>query len=153
MVACLDARNSLKLFDQASNFLQLFSFLDCKIRMITGLLVKSDWSLCLSWFSKIYISKAHAIMVWHITYVTFFSDRQAAMKKGLKSKSRPYVLCHCEFLEYWNTQKSVWRIWQHFSCQANSAHLAAHFCLALVCPQKATVRIQFLLHFLNPLIK
>ena len=22
---------------------------------------------------------------------------------------------HCEFLEYWNTQKSVWRIWQHFS--------------------------------------
>ena len=23
---------------------------------------------------------------------------------------------HCEFLEYWNTQKSVWRIWQHFSC-------------------------------------
>ena len=24
--------------------------------------------------------------------------------------------CHCEFLEYWNTQKSVCRIWQHFSC-------------------------------------
>ena len=23
---------------------------------------------------------------------------------------------HCEFLEYWNTQKSVWRIWKHFSC-------------------------------------
>ena len=23
---------------------------------------------------------------------------------------------HCEFLEYWNTQKSVWRIWQRFSC-------------------------------------
>ena len=26
------------------------------------------------------------------------------------------ILMHCEFLEYWNTQKSVWRIWQHFSC-------------------------------------
>ena len=36
---------------------------------------------------------------------------------------------------------------------ANSAHLAAHFCPALVCPQKATVRIQFLPYFWNPLIK
>ena len=59
---------------------------------------------------------------------------------------------HCELLEYWNTQKSIWRIWQQFSClldkgipkiwkklnshngflsylqnsTANSAHLAAH---------------------------
>ena len=23
---------------------------------------------------------------------------------------------HCEFLEYWNTRKSVWRIWLHFLC-------------------------------------
>ena len=23
---------------------------------------------------------------------------------------------HCEFLEYWNTQESVWKIWHHFSC-------------------------------------
>ena len=86
---------------------------------------------------------------------------------------------HCEFLEYWNTQKSLWKIWQRFSClldeeitkmwkklnshdgflsnlqnsTANSAHLAAHFCPALVCPQKATVRIQFLPYFWNPLIK
>ena len=36
---------------------------------------------------------------------------------------------------------------------ANSAHLAAHFCPALVCPQKATVRIKFLPYFWNPLIK
>ena len=36
---------------------------------------------------------------------------------------------------------------------ANSVHLAAHFCPALVCPQKATVRIQFLPYFWNPLIK
>ena len=75
--------------------------------------------------------------------------------------------------------KSVWRLWQHFSCQldeglpktwkklnshsgflsylqkstANSAHLAAHFRPALVCPQKATMRIQFLPYFWNPLIK
>ena len=35
----------------------------------------------------------------------------------------------------------------------NSAYLAAHFCLALVCPQKATVRIKFLPYFWNPLIK
>ena len=27
-----------------------------------------------------------------------------------------FIIHHCEFLEYWNTQKSVWRIWQHFSC-------------------------------------
>ena len=33
---------------------------------------------------------------------------------------------------------------------ANSAHLAAHFCPALIFPQKATVRIQFLLYFWNP---
>ena len=26
------------------------------------------------------------------------------------------LLHHCEFLEYWNTQKSIWRIWQPFSC-------------------------------------
>ena len=29
---------------------------------------------------------------------------------------KPCLPGHCEFLEYWNTQKSVWRIWQHFSC-------------------------------------
>ena len=89
------------------------------------------------------------------------------------------LVFHCEFLEYWITQKSVWRIWQHFLCLldegipkiwkklnshdgflsylqnsiANSAHLAAHFCPALVCPQKATVKIQFLPYFWNPLIK
>ena len=69
--------------------------------------------------------------------------------------------------------------WQHFSClldeeipkiskklnshigflsylqnsTAHSAHSVAHFCPALVCPEKATVRIQFLLYFWNPLIK
>ena len=63
---------------------------------------------------------------------------------------------YTEFLEYWNTQKSVRRIWQYFSrlldegipkiwkklnshdgflsylqnSTANSAHLAAHFCPA-----------------------
>ena len=74
------------------------------------------------------------------------------------------LLCfphHCDFLEYWNTQKSFWRIWQRFSClidegipkiwkklnshdgslsylqnsTANSAHLVAYFCTAIVCPQ------------------
>ena len=73
----------------------------------------------------------------------------------------------------WNTPKSVWKIWQldegipkiwkklnshngllsylHNST-ANSAHLVAHFCPALVCPQNATVRIQFVPYFWNPLI-
>ena len=32
---------------------------------------------------------------------------------------------------------------------ANSAHLAAHFCPALVCPQKANMRIQFSSIFLG----
>jgi hypothetical protein len=36
---------------------------------------------------------------------------------------------------------------------ANPAHLAANFCPALVCPQKATVRIQFFPYFWNLLIK
>jgi hypothetical protein len=36
---------------------------------------------------------------------------------------------------------------------ANSAHLAAHFCPAFVCPQKKTMRIQFLPYFWNSLIK
>jgi hypothetical protein len=27
-----------------------------------------------------------------------------------------WEIVHCELLEYWSTQKSVWRIWQHFSC-------------------------------------
>ena len=26
------------------------------------------------------------------------------------------VTTHCELLEYWNTQKSLWRVLQHFSC-------------------------------------
>ena len=64
------------------------------------------------------------------------------------------VISHCEFLEYWNTEKSVWGIWQRFSClldegipkiwkklnshdgflgylqnsTANSANLAANIC-------------------------
>ena len=53
------------------------------------------------------------------------------------------------------------KIWKKLNCflsylqnsTANSAHLAAHFCPVLVCPQKATVRIQFLPYFWNPLIK
>ena len=86
---------------------------------------------------------------------------------------------HRGFLGHWNSQKSVCNVWQRFSClldegipkickklnshdgflsylqnsTANSAHLEAHFCPALVCPQKATVRIQFLPYFWNPLIK
>ena len=87
---------------------------------------------------------------------------------------------HCEFLDYWNTQKKcLWDLTIFFICiwwrdsenmkkklnshdgflsylqnsTANLAHLAAHFCPTLVCPQKATVRIQFLSYFWNPLIK
>jgi hypothetical protein len=44
---------------------------------------------------------------------------------------------HGMFLEWRNTTKN----------------LAAHFCPDLVCPQIATVRIQFLPYFWNPLIK
>ena len=74
------------------------------------------------------------------------------------------VSSHGIFLEWRNTTKSLSNIWQYFSClldegipkicmklnshdgflsylqnsTANSAHLAAHFCPALVCPQKVT---------------
>ena len=78
--------------------------------------------------------------------------------KVLKASYDTYIHGgHCEFLEYWNTKKSVWSIWQWFSClldegipkiwkelnslngflsylqnsTANSAHMAAHFCPAL----------------------
>ena len=113
-----------------------------------------------------------------ISCIFLESPHQVDMKNVFKCFGH-IVTYHCEFLEYWNTQKSVWRIWQRFSClldegipkiwkklnshdgflsyllnsTANSAHLAAHFCPALVCPQKATVRIQFLPYFWNPLIK
>ena len=86
---------------------------------------------------------------------------------------------HGMFLEWWNRTKSPSSIWQHFSClldegipkirkklnshngflsylknsTANSFHMADDFCLALVCPQKTTMRIQFLPYFWNPLIK
>ena len=107
----------------------------------------------------------------------YFSNRMlySLMSIGLLT----FMFVHCEFLEYWNAQKSIWRIWECFShlldkripkiwkklnphdgflsylqnSTANSAHLAAHFCPALVCPQTATVRIQFLPYFWNPLIK
>ena len=97
----------------------------------------------------------------------------------LVNSSNLIILLHSGFLEHWNSQKSVCNIWQRFSClldegipkickklnshdgffsylqngTANSAHLAALFCPSLVCPQKATVRIQFLPYFWNPLIK
>ena len=73
------------------------------------------------------------------------------------------------FLEHCNSQKSVSNIWQSFSCLLdegilkiwkklnshdgfltylqNSTTYSAHFCPALVCPQKATVRIKFLSYF------
>ena len=86
---------------------------------------------------------------------------------------------HHGFLEYWNSQKSVSNIWPHFSSlldeeiskiwkksnshdgfmsylqssTANSAHLAANFWPALVCPQKATVKFKFFPYFWNLLIK
>ena len=46
-----------------------------------------------------------------------------------------------------------WILLMAFWATANSAHLAAYFCPALFCPQKATVKIQFLPYFWNPLIK
>ena len=89
------------------------------------------------------------------------------------------IAIHGMFLEWRNTAKSLSNIWQYFSCllderipkickklnshdgflsylqnsKANSAHLAADFCPALVCPQRALMRIQFLPYFWNPLIK
>ena len=97
------------------------------------------------------------------------------MQNGL----RRMVPRHRGFLEHWNSQKSVSNIWQCFSylldegipkiwkqlnshdgflsylqnSTANSAHLAAHFCPALDCPQKATGKMQFLSYFWNLLIK
>ena len=79
---------------------------------------------------------------------------------------------HRGFLERWNAKKvfvifdNVFHVYLMKGFQkygdflnylqnstANSTHLAAHFCTALVCPQEATVRIQFLPNFWNPFIK
>ena len=86
---------------------------------------------------------------------------------------------HGMFLEWWNTTKSLSAIWEHLSClldegiakickklkshggflsylqdrTANPANLAAIFCPALVCPQKAIVGIKFLAYFCSPLVK
>ena len=65
------------------------------------------------------------------------------------------------FISTWWGDSKIWKklnshggFLSHLqNSKANSAHLAAHFCPALVCPQKATVRIQFLPYFWNPLIK
>ena len=95
--------------------------------------------------------------------IKYIRSYHAFLKIAIKTMP-PCVTNHCEFLDYWNTRKSVWRIWQRFSSHdgfssylqnstANSAHLAAHFCPALVCPQKGIVRIQFLPYFWNLLIK
>ena len=88
-------------------------------------------------------------------------------------------LIHGMFLEWWNTTKSLSTTWQRFSClldegiakickklkshggflsylqdrTANSAYLAAIFCPALVCPQKAIVGIKFLAYFCSPYVK
>ena len=62
-----------------------------------------------------------------------FSDLATALWKKLNS--------HSGFLNYLQDRT------------ANPANLAAIFCPALVCSQKATVTIQFLPYFWNPLIK
>jgi hypothetical protein len=36
--------------------------------------------------------------------------------RGIANYSGVAPAVHHEFIEYWNIQKSVWRIWQHFSC-------------------------------------
>ena len=49
----------------------------------------------------------------------FYSFLLAAISIATAISNSPilaFKTAHCEFLEYWNTQKSVWRIWQHFSC-------------------------------------
>ena len=85
------------------------------------------------------------------------------------NSSTRHQTSHCEFLEYWNTQKSVWRIWKHFSClldegipkiwkklnshggflraDQDSAKMCCQMdwigCAILQGAQKAIVRIQF----------
>ena len=43
-------------------------------------------------------------------------DYRIKIRLSKQTQILTFVPFHCEFLEYWNTQKSVWRIWQHFSC-------------------------------------
>ena len=73
--------------------------------------------------------------------VSFPLYARVYLMRGFQKYERKWILT----MAFWDTCK----IWS----TANSAHLAAHFCPALVCSQKATVKIQFLPYFWNPLIK
>ena len=99
------------------------------------------------------------------------------LERGKEVKNWSKLLTdNWEFLEYWNTQKSVWRIWQHFSClldegipkiwkklNRHSCFLRADLGSAKMCYQmgwigcailqvakKAIMRIPFLSYFWNP---
>ena len=117
-------------------------------------------------FTNAGIDSTLNLLVWG----QFKRNSSYGLSFGYCGLSEPLgIAYHRGFLELWNSQKSVSNIWPHFSClldegipkickklnshdgflsylqnsTANSAHLAANFCPALVCPQKADVRIQF----------
>ena len=127
---------------------------------------------------KINQKQSFSFQYWYLLRAFFTCFCVIVTGSLLQIKGFVYA-SHRGFLEHWNSQKSVSNIWPQFSCRldegilklwkklnfhdgfltylqnstANSAHLAANFCPALVCPQKATVRIQFSPYFWNPLIK
>ena len=144
---------SIQTFSEASNFsTQNFSQLRQTFtftwKIVLGFIADDFASHCID---NVYLSKT-AWKVWAVKkyYVLLLGDIMTECSQ------------HCGFLEHLNSQKSVSNIGPHFfngflsylqNSTANSAHLPANFCPALVCPQKATVRIQFLAYFWNPLIK
>ena len=115
--------------------------------------------------NPLFLSFVQLVFLWHA------NARRARQASPSLSQS-----LHCEFLEYWNTQKSVWRIWQHFSClldegipkiwkklNCHSCFLRADLGSAKMCYQmgwigcailqvakKAIMRIPFLSYFWNP---
>ena len=58
---------------------------------------------------KLFFDEEHEVWTWPVV-------ANCLKFTEYKDVSNSFKPMHCEFLDYWNTQKSVWRIWQHFLC-------------------------------------
>ena len=116
-------------FDQKIEFLHhfIFRWIQRKVAKWTHPLPKRTFKwfemLKISFTSKTNISldlhiRGCKTMTWTATIQFQWKLPKELLTKSGWIKGIFFVtdVTHCEFLEYWNTQKSVWRIWQRFSC-------------------------------------
>ena len=79
-----------------------------------------EWSSCpfakMTLPTVLHIYWLEEVYLWSNSFPIPYS---IPVRSRVQISRREKLTFHCEFLEYWNTQKSVWRIWQHFSCLLN----------------------------------